>query len=293
MDASRSNDEFPEFFGKHYAPLVGYLIKSGLGSEAEDVAQETFRKAYERWAELHTPRAWVYRVATRAALGRRGHEAKRGSWELRAVRGGWCAPASPVDPEEHAITRYDHDDLMSQLTRLPSRQRIGLVLYLDGHTNVEIAEFMGVAEATVRSQRRYALLKLRGDFPGQGKKVRPLDEMTARYPIITQQYLNPVPDRGFLGMGKKVRALDEVPKPHAHQVLVYRVGGRYVLDSSRLGMESEDVLAADHVTLVDVGRDRPVTVRLTIPSAEAADFTLQVTFVCTVNDAVRVVQNNL
>jgi hypothetical protein len=44
---------------------------------------------------------------------------------------------------------------------------------------------------------------------------------------------------------------------------------------------------------VDGGGGVPVTVRLTIPSAKAAEFTVHVTFACTVTDPVRVVRENL
>ena len=90
-----------------------------------------------------------------------------------------------------------------------------------------------------------------------------------------------------------MRDTDAVPRAAAHQVLVYRVRGQYVLDNAELDYEDDQVLAANHVTVVDCRRDAPVTVELTIPSADAAHFTLRVTFTCTVNDPVAVVRNGV
>jgi hypothetical protein len=86
---------------------------------------------------------------------------------------------------------------------------------------------------------------------------------------------------------------DELLKPDAHHVLVYRVDGQYVLDSDRMQPTDERVINATHVSMVDVRRNAPAVVRLTIPSADAADFEVVVTFTCTVTDPVAVVRGGV
>lgn len=117
--------------------------------------------------------------------------------------------------------------------------------------------------------------------------------MTTSYPITEQRSLDPAAKRGPLGLGRRSRDDDELPKPNAHEVLVYRVNGQYIVDNARRGAAHEQVVNASHVSVVDLSRDTPVMVRLEIPSCEASAFTIQVTFVCTVNDPAVVVREGL
>ncbi|WP_158842484.1 hypothetical protein [Saccharothrix deserti] len=117
--------------------------------------------------------------------------------------------------------------------------------------------------------------------------------MTRQYPIVEHRTLDPTAGRGPLRVGRRRRDLAELPKPAAHEVMVFRVDGDYFVDAGRLGLADEQVVRAAHVSVVDLGRDVPVVVSLRIPSAEAADFTVRVTFTCTVLDPVAVVRDGL
>ncbi|MFD4642712.1 hypothetical protein ACFWN2_35755 [Lentzea sp. NPDC058436] len=94
-------------------------------------------------------------------------------------------------------------------------------------------------------------------------------------------------------MGRKFREPDELPKPAAHEMLVFRVDGEYVPDYGRLGPRDEQVVRASHVSLVDMSRDAPVLVAVSIQSGEASAFTVHVTFTCTVNDPVVAVRDGV
>jgi hypothetical protein len=115
--------------------------------------------------------------------------------------------------------------------------------------------------------------------------------MSQRYPIVEERVLNPSPKRGLLRLGRQLRDGGELPKPAAHQVLVYRVDGQYVIDAAQLGRDHEHVVNATNVSLVDMRRDAEVVVQLSVPSGEASEFTVLVTFVCSVSDAVTVVRD--
>ncbi|GAB2853515.1 hypothetical protein [Lentzea nigeriaca] len=108
-----------------------------------------------------------------------------------------------------------------------------------------------------------------------------------------QRPLSALQKRGLLGLGRKSREPDDLPKPAAHEMLVYRVEGEYLPDFGRLGPRDEQVVQASHVSLVDMSRDAPVLVAVTIQSGEASAFTVHVTFTCTVNDPVVVVRDGL
>ncbi len=117
--------------------------------------------------------------------------------------------------------------------------------------------------------------------------------MTAGYPIANSGPLDPAPKRGVFGLGRRYRDGSDVPKADAHQVLVYRVNGDYLLDRARLGLSDEQVVNATHVSVVDMRRAAPILVELPIPSRDASDFTMRVTFICTVTDPLTVVREGI
>ncbi|CAM3614300.1 hypothetical protein KIPE111705_16855 [Kibdelosporangium persicum] len=113
------------------------------------------------------------------------------------------------------------------------------------------------------------------------------------YPIVQQRPLDPSQKRGWLGLRGRARESGELPKPAAHQVLVYRVNGHYVVDNAERALNSEDVVEASHVSVVDMTRNAEVMVQLGIPSKDADQFTMQVTFVCTVSNPAVVVREGM
>lgn len=115
--------------------------------------------------------------------------------------------------------------------------------------------------------------------------------MSTTYPITARRKLEPAARGRWLR--RPTRTPDELLKPDAHHVLVYRVDGQYVLDSDRMLPVDERVIGATYVSMVDVRRNAPVSVVLNIPSADAADFEVVVTFTCTVTDPVAVVRGGI
>ncbi|MGW4774668.1 hypothetical protein ACWEO2_42375 [Nocardia sp. NPDC004278] len=109
-----------------------------------------------------------------------------------------------------------------------------------------------------------------------------------RYPIIEQRNLDVV---GRRALRRRVRPLDELPKPNAHEVLVFRVNGRLIADNEHRSIDQGTVADASHASLVDMSLNMPVIVELAIRAADATTFTVQVTFECTVTDPVAVVRN--
>jgi hypothetical protein len=113
------------------------------------------------------------------------------------------------------------------------------------------------------------------------------------YPIVSSDHLDPAASRGLFGLGRKRRETSELPRAGAHQVWVYRVEGRYIVNRGERTPRDEDVVRADLVCLVDVGEGVTVTVDLKIPSADGTEFALRVSFACTVIDPAKVVRDNI
>lgn len=117
--------------------------------------------------------------------------------------------------------------------------------------------------------------------------------MSKPYPVVVQRPLAQTRKRGPLGLLPRKREAHELPTVSAHEVMVYRVDGKYHLDTGQGRLSDQPVVEASHVSVVDLRRNTPVTVLLPIPSAEASEFTVEVTFVCTVTDPVEIVAEGL
>jgi hypothetical protein len=115
--------------------------------------------------------------------------------------------------------------------------------------------------------------------------------MSKPYPVVLQRPLTEPPKRGLFGLAARRRSADELPAMAPHEVRVFRVDDQYVLDTGRRRLDDDQLVHANHVSVVDLSRNVLVTVRLTIPSCEATDFTVDVTFSCSVTDARRVVMD--
>ena len=136
--------DFDQFYASHFAVLgVQLYAYFGDRAEAQDVAQEAFCRAWQRWSQVSTyddPVAWVRKVAWRLAISR-WRRAKTAMAFVRRHREEHVPEVSP-----------DRVALGAALATLPVAQRRAVVLhYLAGLQVSEIAVQEGVAEGTVKS----------------------------------------------------------------------------------------------------------------------------------------------
>lgn len=110
------------------------------------------------------------------------------------------------------------------------------------------------------------------------------------YPIVAQHELEEPARQGRLKLSKR-RDRSEIPKIKPHEVLVWRVGGRYIADPRQLRESDDIVVRASSVSVVSVRPDTEVQVSFRIDSKDASEFTVKVTFICSVTDPLVVVQN--
>lgn len=146
-------DAFTELFHLHHAQIFTYLVHLvGRREEAEDLAQETFIKA---WRALHTLHddtrfsAWLYRVATSTALD-----------HLRLQKRGklfWLQPPEEISFEQED-TQQTHfaeqiaetEHIQATLLHIPHQYRVCLLLYYEvGCTQREIATILKMSEKNV------------------------------------------------------------------------------------------------------------------------------------------------
>jgi RNA polymerase sigma-70 factor (sigma-E family) len=147
---------FDAFAAAHGSRLLrtAFLLTGDHGA-AEDLLQDTLVRAWARWARVSSadePLAYVRRMLVNASVSRWRALRRRQDERLFAT------------PPEHAAPDPDrHDDQMWQLvSTLPPRQRAVVVLsYYEDLSDGQVADALGTAVGTVKSQRAKALRALR------------------------------------------------------------------------------------------------------------------------------------
>lgn len=139
----------------HELQAVAYLILRDR-PEAEDVVIETLLTAFERGGEIRDERAlraWLLRVATNQALGRRRKTARLVRLDLTPDSAG---------AGDLAAESADRLTLLDSIDSLPAQMRAALVLRYYADLSVdEVATALGKSPNTIKAQLQTALDRLR------------------------------------------------------------------------------------------------------------------------------------
>jgi len=114
---------FETFVQRYRSSLIAYCGRYLDGAQAEDVAQEAFLKLFQKLregAEIDHPRAWVYRVASNAAIN--ATTRKGSSWEELDVERAGAASAETVAEDRDRL-----NSLVEGIKELPQKQRDAVV----------------------------------------------------------------------------------------------------------------------------------------------------------------------
>jgi RNA polymerase sigma-70 factor, ECF subfamily len=158
--AEGSGMTFEEFFRAEFRSVMRALVLvTGDPSLAEELAQEAFARAFERWGyveRMASPAGYVYR----SALNLNRSRLRRVALGVRLVR-----RQRPMRQEEPDPSRAH--ELRDMLRSLPRTQREALML-VDwlGYTAEEAAGLLGVRPASVRGRLLRARRALRNTFGG-------------------------------------------------------------------------------------------------------------------------------
>jgi RNA polymerase sigma-70 factor, ECF subfamily len=153
-----------ETFMRNYQNMVFSTAMRLLTNqaEAEDVTQEVFLRAYERFGGLKdspTAGGWLKTVATNLSLNHLSRYRSRWSFFSEMFAGDPDAEdgrevefAAEGNAGEELATRDRHDLVEQALQRLPATQRVPLVLYhFDGLSYEEVAGKLGVSLGKVKT----------------------------------------------------------------------------------------------------------------------------------------------
>lgn len=152
-----------EAFMQRYQNMVFSTAMRLLANnaEAEDISQEVFLKAYERFDELRdspTAGGWLRKVATNLSLNHLSRYRSR--WSFFSELFSRCGEedeleiefAAPDDLQQELADADRHHLVEEALKRLPPAQRVPLVLYhLEGLRYEEIAARLNVSLGKVKT----------------------------------------------------------------------------------------------------------------------------------------------
>lgn len=143
---------FVEIVARHQAMVCGIALGIlGEFAASEDVGQEAFLNAWNRFGDLRDPenlRAWLGQIARNTALG---HLRRRKVTEPLDPDGNH--PDTAPGPDVVAASQEEAALVRDALARLPEAYRIPLVLfYREGHSVRAVAEALAISEVTARQR---------------------------------------------------------------------------------------------------------------------------------------------
>ncbi|MCB2213370.1 RNA polymerase sigma factor [bacterium] len=170
--AKQNRDQALEILVREYRREIYDLCVriSGNAIEAEDLAQETFIKAYENLHKFRgeaSPKTWLYRIAFNQSVS---FTRRLKRWRMTRVEEDSdifeteTALSTPSSEEE--LERKDLAALaMQELKHLPVRQRTAVVLRMTKELPyAEIARIMGTSVGGAKANVHQGIRKLRDAF---------------------------------------------------------------------------------------------------------------------------------
>lgn len=169
QESQKGNTAAFEVLVRSHQRMIHSLTYRMTGSlaDAEDLAQETFLRAYE---QIGTYRAeakfstWLYRIAINVCLNWRQRETRRCQ-----VYAAWAVSAEALRaPDDRPDV---NEQVQAALLKLPPKQRAAVVLTIcDGMDHRAAAQALGCSVATVAWRVFAAKGKLRRLLDGAGRR---------------------------------------------------------------------------------------------------------------------------
>ncbi len=140
----------------------------GRCAKAEDLAQETFAKALERFGSFRAGtncRAWLLRILRNTWIDQLRHKKITGP-ELPVDEAILAGPEEPDQTTwtnaEDVLENFADEDVISAMRQLPDDQRLAVFLVdVEQLSHEEVAEITDVAIGTVKSRTSRARSELR------------------------------------------------------------------------------------------------------------------------------------
>jgi RNA polymerase sigma factor (sigma-70 family) len=149
------SDTLLENLYRNHAKALRNFVRTRIGrEEADDMVQETYLRLMKNGVSLNfdRPRAYLFRVASNLAIDTK-RSAKNRSRLVEEATKVACAPISSIDPLRPFDNFVERPALRAFIGGLsPQHRAILLLKAIEGATNGEIAERVGVSSRTVERQ---------------------------------------------------------------------------------------------------------------------------------------------
>jgi RNA polymerase sigma-70 factor (ECF subfamily) len=159
-EVTSAHEDFAEFFSREYSRLArACLLLTGNTAEAEDLTQDALARVYVRWGDvgsMDSPEGYLFRTA----LNLNRKRLRRLAVRARHLR-------DPIARRDELDVAEERLDVLRAVAALPRAQREAVVLveWLDLDVD-EVAELLGIAQASVRGRLHRARRTLRERFGG-------------------------------------------------------------------------------------------------------------------------------
>jgi RNA polymerase sigma-70 factor (ECF subfamily) len=155
--------EFQNVYEDFQPRIRRFLCRLVGPDEAEDLTQDVFVKisqALPAFRNESTLSTWVYRIATNTALDRLRSRSAHASEVPLDTDNGTAIDRSP--DAEHRVFRREMRDCLDQYidTLQPSYRSVFVLSEIEGLTNPEIAEALGISLQTVKIRLHRARQRL-------------------------------------------------------------------------------------------------------------------------------------
>ena len=175
-DSAAMEALYKEFYGDVFFVCKKYNLSD---ADAEDVAQETFIKAFKELGNLNKPesfKSWLLKIASNNSLNMLKHQKTLVMDTVSADEELYDIPDKSKNSEDVIIDKEVRDILAKMMEELPIEQRVTLFMYYYQDFSIkEIANAFECPEKTVISRLNYARKAMRKKadaLENQGVKLR-------------------------------------------------------------------------------------------------------------------------
>ena len=157
----KSPKVFHDLFQDYYKTLVHYSMQYvKVLEDAEDIVQDLFVRLWEndaKYESLNSLQTYLYTSARNASLDFLKHKEVEKRYADHAMR----QDEADEDPDMKVLEEELYRTLWQHVEELPQRRKEIFKLYLEGKTEREIGELLGVSAETVKIAKKESVRYIR------------------------------------------------------------------------------------------------------------------------------------